>query len=147
MIGAGGAANAIVLALKELGAKVFVTNRTFPKAKKLAKKFKVKTIKKSEAEKEEFYLIANATPMGMGPLKEKLPCTRKLIEKAHLVYESIYNPVETEFLKEARRNNCRCITGIDMLLEQGYKAFELFTDKKAPEKEMRKAIEKEIKKN
>ena len=144
VIGSGGAAKAVSYALRKLGAQVYVTNRTFSKAQKLAKQFKAKAVKPEKAEKMEFEILVNATPVGMGKLKGKIPCSKDLIGKAELVYESVYNPTETKFLKEAKKMKKKTINGLEMLLEQGYFSFELFTGKKAPKKIMRHAISKEL---
>ncbi len=144
VIGSGGAAKAVSYALKKLGAQVYVTNRTFHKAQKLARKLNVKAVKPEKAGKMEFDILANATPLGMGRLKGKMPCPEKLIGKAELVYESVYDPPETKFLKTAKKMKKKTINGLEMLLEQGYASFELFTGKKAPKKIMKHAISKEM---
>ena len=144
MLGAGGAAKAIIYALKQLKAEVYVANRTFSNAKSLAKKLKIRAISEKEIcsnpGKYSFAIIANATPLGMGRMKGKLPCRKELLKNAELVYESVYHPAETLLLKEAKKAGCKKITGIEMLLEQGIEAFALFTGKEAPKNVMKEAL-------
>lgn len=144
VIGAGGAAKAIIYALKQLKADVYVMNRTFSKAKNLVKKFRIRAISEKEicsnTEKYSFAIITNATPLGMGKMKNRMPCRKQLLENAELVYESVYHPAETLLLKEAKNAGCKTINGLDMLLEQGAEAFALFTGKEAPKNVMKEAL-------
>ena len=59
-----------------------------------------------------------------------------------LVYDLIYNPAETNLLKEAKAAGAKVANGLGMLLYQGARSFELWTDKIAPIEIMRNALEK-----
>jgi len=63
---------------------------------------------------------------------------------AGAVYDMIYRPAETAFLKAARSVGCRTANGLGMLLYQGAKALELWSGKPAPLEIMRRALEKNI---
>jgi len=84
-------------------------------------------------------LLVNATPIGM---KEADPCLvdEKFIHEGLLVYDLIYNPKETKLLKLARQKGAKTSNGLGMLLYQGVRAFELWTDTKAPVEIMRKVL-------
>ena len=77
-------------------------------------------------------IIINTTPVGMYPNHEVEPPikTDKITEK-HVVMDVIYNPLETEFLKQARLNGATTINGTSMLINQGLESFEIFTECKA----------------
>jgi shikimate dehydrogenase len=150
VIGAGGAGKAIACALKNLGADVYIANKSLSKAQQAARKLGVRALKKETFEKNPekfpFAIIANATPVGMGKFRNMLPCSSAVIRNAALAYEAVYSPPKTKFLREAEKNGLRTINGLDMLLEQGYEAFRIFTGKEAPKKLMRQVILKELEK-
>ncbi len=131
LLGAGGTAKAISLALQESNIKVTVLNRS---AEKL-EFFKNENIKCStwdEFKPEEFDLIVNSTSAGLKD--EYLPAPIEILEpilkNASFAFDCVYGKV-TPFLALARENNCEIKDGEDMLLYQGVLAFELFTNTKA----------------
>ena len=148
LLGAGGAAKAIAFALKNEGARITIAGRKKSKSKKaqkLAKSINGKNICIEEiVSLEGFDILINATPVGMKPNQKKSPVPAKLLHKKLVVFDIVYSPLKTELLKEAKKKKCKTIGGIEMLLEQGYLGFELFTGKKAPKEKMRKAIIKEL---
>ena len=78
----------------------------------------------------EFELVINATPIGSG---EHTVTNRRRAEQlsgAHCVYDLIYNPIETRFLREARKAGCETLGGLEMLVAQAKIQFELWTGKK-----------------
>ena len=100
VLGAGGAARAAVFGLKERGAEVWILNRTFAKAQKLARQAKARTIKRADLRKIAFDVIINATPVGMGNTRD---CPLKDEEiQARVVFDMVYDPVETHLLQVAR---------------------------------------------
>jgi shikimate dehydrogenase len=79
-------------------------------------------------------LLVNCTPIGMRHTKEEheLPAPPQLIPPRALVFDIIYNPLETRFLAEARRRGARTLGGLAMLVYQGADSFQLWTDSQAP---------------
>lgn len=144
LIGCGGAGRAITFGLKEKKAKIFLIDRTERKARELAKKVNGKAIKKGLLNKLDFDALVNATPVGMGPKKNKMPVGKNVLKKGLLVFDIVYNPAATKLLKEAKKRGCKTIGGLEMLLEQGIASFELWTGKRAPRKVMEKAIIKAL---
>ena len=65
--------------------------------------------------------------MGLSPIDEKFV---KTLPEGAVVYDIIYNPLKTELLNYAQKNGYRLITGLDMFVYQGAKAFEIWTGKK-----------------
>ncbi len=89
----------------------------------------------------ESSVLVNATSAGMKPHEELLPIKDlSILHKDLLVYDVIYNPMETAFLKAAKAAGCSTLNGIPMLINQGAKAFEYFTGYEMPVKEVTKAV-------
>nr|WP_179581979.1 shikimate dehydrogenase [Edaphobacter lichenicola] len=139
VLGAGGAARAAVFGMRDKGAEVFILNRTAETAQKLAKQSGSKTIKKDALSKTTFDVIVNATPIGMTGIKGA-----QILEAADLntklVFDLVYNPLETPLLRLARQHSIPIITGIEMFVQQGARQFEIFTGKPAPEEEMLRVV-------
>jgi len=139
VLGAGGAARAAVFGLRDKGAEVFILNRTAEAAQKLARQSGSKTIKKDAVAKTAFDVIINATPIGMAGIKGSQLLEAKDLN-TKLVFDLVYNPLETPLLRMARQKGIPIITGIEMFVQQGARQFEIFTGKPAPEEEMLRVV-------
>src|SRR5271163_202032 len=139
VLGAGGAARAAVFGLREKGAEVFILKRIAETAQKLAKQSGSKTIKKDALSKTTFDVIVNATPVGMAGIKST-PILEAADLNTKLVFDLVYNPLETPLLRMARQKGIPIITGIEMFVQQGARQFEIFTGKPAPEEEMLRVV-------
>jgi 3-dehydroquinate dehydratase/shikimate dehydrogenase len=139
VMGAGGAARAAVFGLKEKGAEVFVMNRTPEAGQKLARQAKAKSFKREQLAKTSFDVIINATPAGMaGSKTQNLLDSKEL--NARLVFDLVYNPLETPLIKMARDKGIPVITGVEMFVHQGARQFEIWTGKPAPEEDMLRVV-------
>ena len=136
VLGAGGASRAVVYSLVDMGfEKVEIYNRTKSKATKLKKDmdklpFKknqqqiiVKDIKNIEMEIHLLDLFVNTTPLGMKGFKKKSISLKQLDKKA-IVFDLVYNPLETDLLKSAKKNGNATINGLEMLIFQAQPAFK-----------------------
>jgi len=139
VLGAGGAARAAVFGMRDKGAEVFILNRTAETAQKLAKQSGSKAIKKDALAKTTFDIIVNATPIGMAGVKGA-PILDAGDLNTKLVFDLVYNPLETPLLRLARQQSIPIITGIEMFVQQGARQFEIFTGKPAPEEEMLRVV-------
>jgi 3-dehydroquinate dehydratase/shikimate dehydrogenase len=138
VLGAGGAARAAVFGLKERGAEVWILNRTAATGQKLARQVKAHSIKRPDLRKVGFDIILNATPVGMGSLRD---CPLKDDEiQAKVVFDMVYDPVETHLLKVARAKGFAVIPGIEMFVQQAARQFEIWTGKPAPTGDMLHAV-------
>jgi 3-dehydroquinate dehydratase/shikimate dehydrogenase len=138
VLGAGGAARAAVFGLKERGAEVWVLNRTSAKGQKLARQAKAHSIKRPDLRKVAFDVIINATPVGMGNTHD---CPLKDQEiRAKVVFDMVYDPVETHLLQVARAKGIAVIPGIEMFVQQAARQFEIWTGKPAPAADMLRAV-------
>lgn len=139
VLGAGGAARAAVFGLRDKGAEVAILNRTPETAQKLAKESGSKAIKKDAIAKSQFDIIINATPIGMAGYKGS-PLLDEKDLKTKLVFDLVYNPLETPLLRMARQQSIPIITGVEMFVQQGARQFEIWTGKPAPEEEMLRVV-------
>jgi len=138
VLGAGGAARAAVFGLRERGAEVWILNRTSVKAQKLARQAKARTIKRADLRKIAFDVIINATPVGMGNTRD---CPLKDEEiQARVVFDMVYDPVETHLLQVARAKGIAVIPGVEMFVQQAARQFEIWTGKPAPAGDMLRAV-------
>jgi 3-dehydroquinate dehydratase/shikimate dehydrogenase len=140
ILGAGGAARAAVFGLVEQGAEVFVVNRTHETAVALAKRAKAKAMKHEQFAKAQFDVLINSTPCGMAGAKPSLPIKESELN-AGLVFDLVYNPMETPLLKLAKARGIPVISGVEMFVQQGARQFEIWTGKPAPEAEMQRVVE------
>jgi 3-dehydroquinate dehydratase/shikimate dehydrogenase len=138
VLGAGGAARAAVFGLKERGAEVWILNRTAAKGQKLARQAKARTMKRADLRKTAFDIIVNATPVGMGNTKD---CPLKEEEiQAKVVFDMVYDPVETRLLQVARAKGIAVIPGVEMFVHQAARQFEIWTGKPAPAGDMLRVV-------
>ncbi len=139
VLGAGGAARAAVFGLRDKGAEVWILNRTPETAQKLAKQAGAKTLKKEAVAKTAFDAIVNATPIGMTGNKSPQILEAKDLN-AKLVFDLVYNPIETPLIAAARAKGIAVVEGVEMFVQQGARQFEIWTGKPAPEEEMRRVV-------
>ncbi|HEU5458418.1 MAG TPA: shikimate dehydrogenase [Terracidiphilus sp.] len=143
VLGAGGAARAAVFGLVEQGAEVYVVNRTHEHAVTLARQAHARSLKHEAFAKQRFDVLINATPCGMKGQKPALPIAEKELN-AGLVFDMVYNPIETPLLQIARKRGIPVISGLEMFVQQGARQFEIWTGKPAPENEMLRVVEHEL---
>ncbi len=138
VVGAGGAARAVVYALLELGAEVTVTNRSPERAERLSADLgaRVGTLD------DPWDLLVNATPLGMHPNEGELPVPPERLRSGALVFDTVYRPLETRLLREARARGCRTQDGLDMLVHQALEQLRLWCGRAPdPDRLRRAAIE------
>jgi 3-dehydroquinate dehydratase/shikimate dehydrogenase len=131
VIGAGGAARSVVAALTAAGARVLVLNRTPDKARTLAKSFAAQAAGLDERGLEESKghadLIVQTTSAGMAPHEDQDPAPGLKFIAGQVVYELVYEPDETVFVRRALAAGSRIIYGRQMLMAQAMHQFKLFT--------------------
>lgn len=131
IIGAGGAARGIGYALHEAGyGPIVFTNRTVEKAEELSAGIansSVLSITEAEAMLSEFGVIVQTTSVGMNFAKEGIPLNPEKLMPNTIVADIIYNPLESEFLGEARKRGALVMNGTGMFIHQGALAFKKWT--------------------
>ncbi|QLC25636.1 shikimate dehydrogenase [Parasphingopyxis algicola] len=133
VIGAGGAARAVLFALKRAGvAQVALLNRTPLKAAGLLTAFGLQgQALPLDAPLPPAALLVNASPLGMSG-QPPLPLDLDPLPADALVYDLVYAPLETDLLATARKRNLATVDGLEMLIGQAAVAFELFFGEPAP---------------
>jgi shikimate dehydrogenase len=84
-------------------------------------------------------IIINCTPLGMKE-SDQLPIPASFITSRHILFDIIYHPAETPLIKAAKANGAQILYGIEMLVHQGARQFEIWTGKKAPLEVIKKAL-------
>jgi shikimate dehydrogenase len=146
VLGAGGAARAVVRALARDGAKEIVVVNRSPEAAGVAATLggdlaRVGSIDDVAAAD----LVVNATPVGMsGPDAGRLPCPAALLGPAQVVVDLVYEPLETPLLTAARERGARAHGGVSMLVFQAAEAFERWTGVAAPVDAMLRAADQAL---
>ena len=153
ILGAGGAARAIVAALANYGATTVIYNRTTEKAAALAAEFnatgqragKVLAMPLSALPKSCCDIVINCTPLGMVPHTNASPIDFDPDWNQNtVVFDTIYNPLMTNLLKTAQSKNAHLITGVEMFVRQAAVQFEMFTGKAAPVEIFRRAMSERL---
>ena len=139
LLGAGGAARAVVHAVTSRGASVVIANRTRSRAEALGEPIAFDDASIRNA-LDRCRLVVNSTSLGMGgaPLPPELPLDG--IGPQHVVNDLVYQPGGTAWLNAAAGRGARTVDGLGMLLHQGAVAFELWTGVPAPIETMRAAL-------
>jgi shikimate dehydrogenase len=152
VLGAGGSARAVIVALARCGARVALANRTRERAQQLADQVNrdvgAGSVEAIGTGREDLgpavqtaEVLVNTTSLGMSPRVEEMPPVP--VEALHaglFVYDLIYNPLETRLLRTARERGARGIHGAGMLAHQGALALELWTGSPAPVPLMERVI-------
>ncbi|UZE91971.1 MAG: shikimate dehydrogenase [Methanosarcinales archaeon] len=146
LMGAGGAARAIAFQLAHDGAGLIIANRTASRAVKLAQDVRrvgdaigtdmddlATLVKKVD-------ILINTTSVGMHPDVDKTLVTADMMRPGMVVFDIVYNPIETGLLKEARKASALAIDGVNMLVHQGAESFKIWTGQEAPVKVMEDAV-------
>ena len=147
LLGAGGAARAIVAALaQENGiSKIIIANRDMQRANELANigtslglKCELLPLDRAQDVSAVCDLIVNATRLGMN--NEPSIIDYKHISKGSIVYDIVYRPLVTDLIENAKYAQASIVYGYEMLIEQGAKAFEIWTELPAPRDAMKKNL-------
>lgn len=143
ILGNGGAARAVGVGLSILKAsKIDFYARNILNAREMVDALRVNfpntemNCKQIEGLKDisKYKILVNTTPIGMrskamgiSPIDEEVV---KTMNKDSIIYDIVYNPLNTELIKLAKKHDIKTIQGLDMLIYQGAKAFEIWTGKK-----------------
>jgi shikimate dehydrogenase len=148
VLGAGGAARAVVAGLAEESgsiSKVVIANRDVERAKELAKigsglglKCETISLDRAQSVSPDSDLVVNTTTLGIN--NEPSVIDYDHIKKGSIVYEIVYRPVTTSLIENAKYAEANVVYGYEMLVEQGAKAFEIWTGIQAPRDVMKKNL-------
>ena len=148
VFGAGGAARACIYSLQQEDATVTLVARNERSGHGLSDEFGIE-YRQPPSDKQplagDFDIIVNATPLGTAGQFVKFAILESVqLEGIKLVYDLVYNPAETTLIREAEAAGVPTIGGIEMLIAQGAKQFEIWTGTAAALDAMRAAVQKRL---
>jgi shikimate dehydrogenase len=151
VVGAGGAARAIVYGLMHEGAAVTITNRTARRGQDLARAFQCDFMPLEElamAQSQGFDVVIQCTSLGLMGKDSALPLSESFFAPGMVVMDIVYHPARTPFLQAAARKGCQTVPGYEMLLYQGVAQLEWWLERPIPEaggaQIMRSVLEKAL---
>jgi shikimate dehydrogenase len=142
ILGAGGSARAAAHALRATGAAVAVWNRNAERGRRLAADLTVAAVDgpvRAEA-------LVNCTSVGLHDPAEtfkEIPVNADDLGTYACVVDLVYRDGGTELLRQAEQRGCRCVDGLEILVRQGARSFEIWTGRTAPLDVMRRAARSE----
>lgn len=154
VIGSGGASRAVCFALLEMKLNsLYITGIVDKEIKNLVRDIKnnyphvyvegfLRDDEKERAICERVDVIVNASPVGMHPDVDKVPINPSFIKDKHTLFDVVYTPQWTSFLKFGKRKGAKVISGVDMFVYQAVEQFKLFTGESVDEKFVRGIIQK-----
>lgn len=143
--GTGGVARTAVWVLQREGAHVTVFGRDLERARSLANELGASWSDLENSSFNGFEVVINATPLGTkGSLQFESVANAQQLRGARLVYDLVYNPKETQLLREAKIAGCETLGGIDMLVNQALAQFRLWTGQDPPADVMIAAAERAL---
>jgi len=137
VVGNGGAARGAAFALAEAGARIAIVGRNADRVRALAKACNAEALMREHLDSRYYDAVIHATPLGMYPhvddcfFPDRIP--------AEIVFDMVYNPLETKLLGRALEQKKTLINGLSMFLEQAALQFETWTGESAPRTAMEKA--------
>ncbi len=148
VIGAGGTGRTAVAALAHYGATVVIYNRTHERSEALAAEFTGRSGKVVAGPMDKLcdsccHIYINTTSVGMHPNVNASPLgtSPANFTAETLVFDAVYNPQRTKFLRQAEAAGAKTISGVEMFLRQAASQFQAWTDQVAPLDTMRKVME------
>ncbi|MBL7214245.1 MAG: shikimate dehydrogenase [Phycisphaerae bacterium] len=140
VIGAGGAARAVVAGLVDVGARVTIYNRTVQKARSLAKEFRCRAAGIDELPQTDAQITINCTSLGMHPNVETCPVPEGVLNADMTVFDTVYNPLETKLLKNAKAAGATIVNGAEMYIRQAMAQYKIFIGDEPNEDQMRQIV-------
>lgn len=140
ILGAGGVSRAVAWGLRQRHAEVTISSRNHERSQLLAAELGCQAVEWEFRHSQQINLLVNGTPVGMHPDVDSSPFDASELNQFVAVFDTVYNPENTLLIKQAKKANCRIITGVDMFVRQAAYQYKLFTGRDAPLSLMRKTI-------
>ncbi|WP_162660086.1 shikimate dehydrogenase [Tuwongella immobilis] len=144
LLGSGGVARAIAHALKREGVNLTIAARNHAAALKLAEEVGAKAIDWQVRHNGSYDILVNCTPIGMFPNMNDSPTHPSYFRENTIVFDTVYNPENTLFLKTARERGCIVVSGLEMFVRQAGLQFQAFTGQEPPLEELRQLLRRAI---
>lgn len=145
VFGTGGASKAVLIALEDLGVEeIVMVSRNPARLKKPINDlvYHIVDYNQWQAFADEASIFVNTTPLGMGDFRTKsiIDETDISLVENRICYDLVYNPEKTTLLKIAEKAGATTMNGLDMLIQQGSRSFEIWTGRKFPVTEIRELL-------
>ena len=141
ILGSGGTAKAIGYGVKEKGGKLTVTyNKNKERGESLSKELDCELAHARDAGMRAIDVLINCSPVGMSPNITESPFLARDFKEGMVVFDSVYNPLETRLLREAKLAGCTVIPGYELFINQAARQFELWTGQSAPINTLREVL-------
>ena len=146
IIGSGGTAKAIGYGIVQRGGRLTVTyNTNCDRGEQLAKELNSEAISIHNLDNRNIDVLINCSPVGMSPDTKQTPFAAHLLKPKMIVFDSVYNPIETRLLKEAKAIGCITISGVELFINLAAEQFELWTGIQAPTRTMSQIVIEKLK--
>ncbi|MCK4661041.1 MAG: shikimate dehydrogenase [Phycisphaerae bacterium] len=140
VLGAGGVARAVVAGLADCGCEVTIFNRTAVSAEALARDFECSAAPWEQRFERSGRVVINCTSVGMSPHTGDSPLPGDALGDGPVVFDTVYNPVETRLLHDAKQAGCVTVDGVEMFVRQAAAQYRLWFDQAADLAMMRKIV-------
>jgi shikimate dehydrogenase len=156
VLGAGGASRSVSFTLAKEAGELVILNRTLIKAQTLVDNLSAHQGRRPKVRADELNsknvskelkdadILVNATSVGMRPQESLSPVDPSLLRSDLVVFDMVYEPLETKLLAEAKRKGATTVNGLSMLVFQGAVSFKIWTGVKAPIEVMMNAVMEEL---
>lgn len=144
LLGAGGVAQAIGLGVTRAGAVLTLANRSKSKGAQQAEQLNCQHVTWANRGSVGADLVVNCTPVGMFPNMNESPFEQHWLRDEMVVFDTIYNPEKTLFLKQAKEHLCHTVSGIEMFIRQAAAQFQYFTGQAASLDDLRTTLRRAI---
>ncbi|MCH7883827.1 MAG: hypothetical protein IIC01_01130, partial [Planctomycetes bacterium] len=133
VLGAGGAARAVLYGLSMFGCDVTIFGRSLDKARRLADEHGARAAAWEDRAGRKGKVLINCTSVGLWPRVNESPMPQDSLDGCRLVFDLVYHPLQTQLLRQADQAGVQTLNGLDMFIRQAAMQFELWTSK-APDR-------------
>jgi 3-dehydroquinate dehydratase/shikimate dehydrogenase len=144
VLGTGGAARAGVYGLAVFGCRVTIYGRSPEKTRRLAEEFDAQTAPWEDRGRRSGHVLINCTSLGMWPEVHASPMPPEGFAGCRLVFDLIYNPLQTRLLRDATDTGCVTLNGLDTFVRQAAAQFELWTRRSPDAKDAAELVAREV---
>ena len=144
LLGTGGAARALLYGLSMLGCRITVYGRSPDRTKRLADAFGAAPASWDDRQNRRGEIVINTTSVGMWPDIHESPLSTEALGSCRLVFDLIYNPLETQLLRDAKNAGVPTLNGLDMFVRQAAMQFALWTQTEPPSSNVDEMLAREI---
>ena len=144
LLGAGGAGRAMAHALTGLAGRLVIANRTVERAERLCEELGAECCGLDEIQGLAPDIVINTTSVGMHPHVDASPVPASMLRRGMVVFDAVYNPIETLLLREAREAECVTVAGFEWFVRQAATQFETWTGHPAPRERMAEVVRERL---